>query len=406
MTEPSPGPPRGRALPRRTQLSLLGVAALVVALLMFGLPALVRLFVPRPAPPAPSSPGQFVATQAQWATLAFAKALPVRFTPSVGTEGKIAVDDDRTTQVFSPYSGRVTRVFATVGDRVRAGQPLFAVDASEVVQGTSDLNTAVAQLKVAAAAEARQHHLYESQGAALKDWQQSQSDLAAASASVAAARARLRILGVIAAETQPPSRSASGGFAGNTIVHAPIAGVVTQRSVGLGQTVASVTSGGSTPAFVVSDLSLLWLVGALREVDSPRARIGAPLDVQVMALPGRQFSAKVSFISPTVDPTSRRVAVRADVENRDGALKPEMFATFVLATGQPADAIGVPSASVIYEGDSARVWVAHGGRSLELRQIRVGPSQGARVAVLSGLQAGETVVTGGALFIDRAAEGG
>jgi len=82
-----------------------------------------------------------------------------------------------------------------------------------------------------------------------------------------------------------------------------------------------------------------------------------------------------------------------------------MFASFTLVTSDATSAIGVPEAAVIYEGDTARVWVAHDGRALELRQIKAGRTENGLVEVLSGLQAGERVVTSGSLFIDRAAQG-
>ena len=96
--------------------------------------------------------------------------------------------------------------------------------------------------------------------------------------------------------------------------------------------------------------------------------------------------------------------MRATLPNPDGALKPEMFADFALDAGPAAQGLGVPGSAVIYEGDTARVWVAGPGRALGLRQIRAGRTQGGEVQVLSGLQPGERVVTSGAIFIDRAAK--
>ncbi len=400
-------PSGAHALPRRTQLLLLAVAAIAAVFILFGLPRLVHLFAPKPpAPPAAAAPGQFFATDQQWATFTFATAQSIGFRAEAQTDGKIATDDDRTTQVFSPYSGRVTQVFVKVGDRVKVGQPLFAVQASEFVQGQSDLATASAQVRLTQAAEARLHELYKTNGAALKDWQQSQADLAAAEASLAAARNRLKILGVSDQEIGTlGSRPAGAGFVKEAVVRAPISGVVTQRAIGEGQAVASVTNGGANPAFVVSDLSRVWLVGALREIDATKARVGEALEVRVLALPDQTFAAKVDFVSPTVDPVSRRVTVRAEIANPGGALKPEMFANFTLATDGTTSAVGVPEDAVIYEGDTARVWVARAGHALELRQIRAGQVVGGVVQVISGLQPGERVVTGGALFIDRAAQG-
>jgi membrane fusion protein, heavy metal efflux system len=400
-------PPISQAMPVRRQVIILASASAAVMALLFGLPALGSLFAAKPAPPPPAPPaGAFHVTQDQWQALTITPVQATGFHAAVETEGKIATDDDKTTQVYSPYSGRVTRVFAKIGDVVHAGQPLFAIDAAEFVQAQSDLATAHAQLALTRAAEARQHALYEINGAALKDWQQSQTDLASAEAGLAAVRNRLRILGksdadIGAMESRPLGR----GLSPEAIVSSPISGVVIQRAIGVGQNLGSVTNGGSNAAFQVSDLSTVWLVGNVREVDSPLAKVGQPIQVRVTALPGRVFTAKVDYVAPTVDPVSRRVTVRAAITNPDGALKPEMFASFSLTTGGESTAVGVPADAVIYEGDTARVWVAKSGGLLELRQIRTGETQNGLVEVTSGLSASDRVVTGGALFIDRAAKG-
>ena len=402
-TDPAPA----RTLSRRAQLGLLGAAALVAAFLFFGLPMLAQLFAPKPPPPPPAArPGTFVANDQQWATLKFVTVSAQGFSSTSETDGKIATDDDRTTQVFSPYSGRVTKVFAKAGDVVKAGQPLFALQASEFVQGQSDLVAAVAQLKIASAADARQHELLRASGAALKDVEQADADLANAKAALEAVHGRLRILGKTDAEIAALEKGAGDrGASAETIVTAPISGVVTLRAVGVGQNIGSVTNGGSSPAFIVSDTSTLWLVGNLREDDAPSAKLGQTVQVRVPALPGQVFTAKVDFIAPTVDPSTHRVAVRARIANPGGELKPEMFANFTLVTSGVTDAVGVPEDAVIFEGDTARVWVAHDGRALELRQIKAGRTSDGVVEVLSGLQPGERVVTSGSLFIDRAAQG-
>jgi cobalt-zinc-cadmium efflux system membrane fusion protein len=407
--------PRGvegsRSLPPRTQLTIVGVGALVAVFILFGLPMLGQIFAPKP-PPAPPAPpaGTFQATDAQWATLSFAPVQYSTFQGETQTDGRIATDDDRTTQVFSPYSGRVTRVFAKAGDHVQAGQPLFAVRASEFIQARSDLvtaqsalATAKAQLKVAQAAEARQTELLKSGGAAQKDVQQSEVDLTTAQAGLRTAEIgvtsvedRMRMLG---ADGAP----AGGAKSGETIVTSPISGVVTLRAIGVGQNIGSVTNGGVNPAFTVSDLSVVWLIGNLREDDIRKAAVGQPVRVEVTALPGRVFDARVDFVSPTIDPVSRRAVVRARIDNPEGLLKPEMFATFTLLTDGGVSAVVVPESAVIFEGDTARVWVAHKGQNLELRRITAGGTRNGMVEVLGGLKAGETIVTSGAVFIDRAA---
>jgi cobalt-zinc-cadmium efflux system membrane fusion protein len=389
------------ALAAKRQWAILGVIALAALIVVLAAPWLGGLLSPKPqTPPATPPAGTFAATDEQWATLKFAQARSADVQAQLQTEGKIAADDDLTTQVFSPYSGRVTRVLVKAGDAVKAGQPLFEVQASEITQGLSDLDAASAQAKLAQANEARLHALYQTAGAPLKDWQQSQSDLAAAQATLQAARGRLKILGK--SDAQIESMETSGG-SGAAMVSSPIKGVATQRLIGVGQMIGSVTNGGSSPAFVISDPSKVWLTAQVREADSALVHLGQTMQVRVMALPGRVFQAQIDYVAPSIDPATRRLAVRGVLDNPDGALKPEMFAGFSLGAGPQHKAVLVPEDAVIFEGDTARVWVAHpADKTLALRQIVAGSTSDGQVQVLSGLNPGEWVVTSGSLFIDRA----
>ncbi len=369
---------------------------------------------------APAAPGTFRPTKEQWAGL---KILPVEsytFRSEQITDGNIAINDDTTTPVFSPYSGRVTKVIAKLGDEVKQGDPLMAVEASEVVQAQNDLvtslstlNTARAQLKLAEANEKRQHDLSLAKSGALKDWLQSQADLTSAQnalrsaeTSRAAARNKLRILGKsapeIAAVENAPNKQQMNPEA---IVRAPIGGTVVQRQVGLGQYIASAASGGaSTPVYSIGDLSTVWLIANVRETDARLVRIGQPVDVRVLAYPGRVFNAHITWIAPSIDATTRRLPVRAEVDNTDGALKPQMFASFSIITGTDVAAPAIPQNAVIYEGDQAHVWVALDDGTVASRAIKIGHTNDTMVEVTEGLKAGDRIITSGTLFIDRAAQ--
>ena len=400
-----PSSPFGRALARRTQwLIVAGVALSVGAI--YGLGSLISWYemVKSTASAAErevsTPPGTFRPTDAQWEDLKIAPVQLRSFQTEDTAEGKIANDDDATTPVFSPYSGRVTKVFAKAGDRIKQGAPLLAVEASEFVQGQNDLisaagnlNTARAQLNLARTTEKRQHELYDTKGGALKDWQQSQVDLATAEANfrsaeiaLAAARNRLRILGKrdaeITAIENAPDRLTMNPEA---IVYAPIGGTVTQRQVGLGQYITSPSNGGSNAVFSIGDMSKVWLLANVREANSPSMQLDEPVEVHVLAFPGRVFKARLTYVAPAIDPNTHRLPVRAEVENPDGALKPEMFATFSIITGNAINAPAVPEEAVVYEGQMARVWVAGKDKTLGLRQIQTGRTQDGVIEVLAGL---------------------
>jgi cobalt-zinc-cadmium efflux system membrane fusion protein len=411
----------GRSFSPLTQFGVVVATIVLAGLGIYAWSAIEKLFatVPEEAAPARAHTAEapFRPTAAQWAGLRIEPVRSVSFRPEEVTEGNIALDDDLTTPVFSPYSGRVVRLIAKLGDHVEPGASLFEIQASEFVQAQNDLisglaslQTARSQLVQAQSNEKRAHELYLAQGGALKDWQQAQTDLvtaqnAARSAEIAlaAVRNRLRILGksdreIAALEAQPTQK-----LDPIATVPAPIAGTITQRQIGLGQYINSMAAGASSPVYTIGNLSTVWLIANVREADAPLMRSGQPVEVHVLAFPGRIFKAKISWVAPSIDPNTHRLAVRADVENSDGALKPGMFANFSIITGEATTAPAVPQHAIIYEGDTARVWVAGEDGTIAARSVRLGQISDGMVEVLAGLSPGEEVVTSGALFIDRAA---
>jgi membrane fusion protein, heavy metal efflux system len=425
-TRPATTPQLGRRLPRPVQMVLIAIVLGVVLIVFVAGPAVLHLLgLGSPAETTEAAPQvegrAFKPTDKQWATL---KIQPVEdrvFQNAAETDGKIALDDDLVTPVFSPYSGRVTQLLVKAGNTVKKGDALFAVQATELAQAQNDLITAVAGLKTARAQlnladtnEKRQHALYQAQGAALKDWQQSQVDLATAQGGLNGAqialstvRSRLRILGksnddIDAIENAPDPLKLDA----EAVVRAPISGSVVQRQVGLGQNIVSASSGASSPVFMIGDLSRLWLIANAREEDAPYLHVGDPVEVHLLAYPDRVFNARLAYVAGSIDPTTHRLPVRADVENPDFMLKPEMFASFRIITGADGTSPSVPVSAVVYEADAVHVWVADDkAKTLEIRPIHIGHIRDGMIQVLDGLKAGDKIVTAGAVFIDRAASG-
>jgi cobalt-zinc-cadmium efflux system membrane fusion protein len=414
---------RGR-MTLAAQAITLAIFAGVLVAAFFLLPALFGIAAPAEmAADAPAADGSFKPTDQQWKGLHVMQVTSRAFPSISATDGKIALDDDLTTQVFSPYSGRVTKVLAHAGDVVAAGTPLFLVQASEISQAENDLvsaaatlRTAHAQLELAISAESRQHQLYLGHGAALKDWQQSRVDLATAQGglssaqiALAAVRNRLRIFGVsdeqiLSLENTPnPLRETA-----SAVVRAPIGGTVIARQIGPGQNIVGSTAsaGAAQAVFSIGDLTKLWLVANARESDAGSIHIGDPVQVSVLAFPGRVFNARVRYVAAGIDPNTHRLPVRAELDNPDGLLKPEMFASFEITTGAAAPSIAVPQDAVVFDGPDAHVWVADPAKkTLALRPVTIGHTDQGKIEILKGLSPGESVVTSGSVFIDRAVTG-
>ncbi len=388
-----------RAWSNERQWRAAATAAAAVIAIVLGFWLIGRALAPHEAPAtAAPPPGTFRASPQQFKTLTVDLVQTHGFVGEELTEGKIAVNGDRTTPVFSPYSGRVIRVIAGFGDTVKLGAPLAALEASEFVQAQNDLKSAVAQIKLARINETRKHALYEAKGGSLQDWQSAQADLATAEATLGAVRNRLSILGKsaadIAALEQAPAMNPV------TTLTAPISGLVVDRQVGPGQ---FIQSGSATPVFTIADPSSVWLLANVRETGAGLVKLGQSVEVRVLAYPQRTFKARVTYVAALLDSVTHRLPVRAEIENRDGALKPEMFATFRILTGNASQSPAVPEAAVVYEGSAAHVWVVAGDDLLSLRSIRTGRSDSGLIEVLEGLKPGERVVTRGGLFIDQVA---
>ncbi|QPF86939.1 efflux RND transporter periplasmic adaptor subunit [Bradyrhizobium genosp. L] len=357
----------------------------------------------------------YAPTQAEWASLTFQAATEHTFRSELVTEGKIGIDEDRSTPVYSPYTGRVTRLLVRPGDAVVKGQPLFVIEAADTVQAQNDyvaamtgLNKAQSALDLAQIQEKRAKDLSEGKAIPLKDYQtaqaalvQAQNDATSAQTLLEAAQNKLHILGF--GDDAIVTLKQKGRLNPETTVFAPIAGTVVQRKAGPGQ---YVSTGASDPVYVIGDLSTVWLIAYVRESDADSVAVGQDLNFSVMALPGKVLNARVNYVAAAIDPTSRRLLVRATIDNVDNRLKPEMFANVTLFSKGDHPAVGVPKQALIYEGDQVRLWVARpDDKTIELRQIKPGMTNGDLVEVAGNLKPGEQIVTKGSLFIDRAASG-
>jgi cobalt-zinc-cadmium efflux system membrane fusion protein len=311
--------------------------------------------------------------------------------------GKIGFDDERSVQVFTPYQGRIMEVFARAGDAVKKGQVLFTVQSPDLVQAESTLISTAGQLELTTRALTRARSVYEAQGLAQKDLQQAISDQQAAEGSYKAARDALRIFGKSDAEID---RVAADRRVDSSMpVVSPIAGRITERSAAPGLLVQP----GTTPApYAVADVSTMWMLASVAETDIPLLHLGEQVQVKVMAYPGRIFRAKVTNIAASVDPATHRLLVRSEVPDPRGELRPEMFAVFVISTGEAERSPGIPADGLVREGDGTMTaWVTTDRHRFVKRTVGIGMEQAGLVQIVHGLEPGELVATEGAIFLSN-----
>jgi cobalt-zinc-cadmium efflux system membrane fusion protein len=313
------------------------------------------------------------------------------------TVGTIDFNQEMSVQIFTPFQGRITELFAKAGDDVQRGRTLFTIDSPDLLQAESTLLSTAGTFNLTTRNLERARQLYEIQGISQKDLDQAASDQQAAEGALKAARNAVRIFGKTEADID--RILAERRIDPVLPVHSPISGRVTARNAAPGQLVQP----GTPPApFAVSDVSTKWLVASVSETDLPLVRLGQQLEVTVLAYPDRVYRAEIVNIGASVDANTHRAQVRSQVRDPKQELRPGMFARYVIRTGKATRSPAVPNAGVVREGDGTMtVWVAE-GRRLVKREVKTGLQQQGYTQILDGLKADEPVATENAIFLNNA----
>jgi len=358
------------------------------------LPALLALACGRPAGPPPSPP----ASPAPPGEVRlehppdFVKVAPVEALAEAGSTaatGKVTFDDERVSRVASPVSGRVVELLAHPGDRVRQGQGLLVIASPDAQSAVADQVAALADEAVASRNLDRQRRLFRDQAVSQKDVLQAESDATKAAAALARAAGRLEVLGI---DPRSPDARTS-----RFVLRAPLSGVVVERPAFPGM---EVRPDSGTPLATVADLTRLWVMADVYERDLSRVARGQVATVRLASEPGRTYQGRVAHVGELVDPATRTVKVRIEVDNPRLELKPEMFARVVIQGATPdVPVLMVPASAVLSDGDASAVVVAAGEGRFVKRSVEVGGEQDGRVRILSGVQPGERVVVDGALYL-------
>lgn len=357
-------------------------------LLAASLAALVPACSEPASPPPPklvSEPGviSFPADSADLDALQIATAAADALPVSADLNARLAVDEAVTGRVGAPVAARVTALLADMGDHVRAGQALARVDAPDLAQASADLAEAETAAGLKARTAARARDLFGGGALSERDLDAAMADSRLASAELARARQRLASLG-----------GSGGGTA--LALTAPVSGTVLDRQVEPGQQLAA----GQGPLFTITDPSRLWLLIDVPESAIGRLHVGQKVNFTVDAFDTRAFSASVDKIGLAVDPATRRVQVRARVDNRDLALKPEMFAKARLVADDGRSAVKVPNAALFERGLASHVFRQEGPGRFRRITVTVSVRGEGSSWVTAGLKPGDRVVGEGALLLN------
>ncbi|MHB1247824.1 MAG: efflux RND transporter periplasmic adaptor subunit [Polaromonas sp.] len=293
----------------------------------------------------------------------------------------IQANQDKLAHVGPRVPGRVVKVNASLGDRVRPGQALAMLDSIELGEARSNYLQAASEAALAGANFDRAQRLSKDNIIPEKDYLRARAEHEKARASLRAAGDKLRMMGVA------PEKLSGSVFP----LTAPFAGTVIEKKAVLGELAAPDQS-----LFTVADLSTLWIESDLFEKDLGKVRVGAQATVTVSAYPGEVFKGRLTYISSTMNKETRTVKARVEVPNPDGRLKPEMFASAAInTTGASAKALIVPEDAVLLLQGQPTVFVAESG-GFEPRAVEVGERAQGYAVLKTGVAVGENVVVSGA----------
>ncbi len=291
---------------------------------------------------------------------------------SVRTNGRVAFDETRIHHVNVKFSGFMERVHADfVGRPVKKGEPLFTIYGPELLSAQDEYLLAL-----------RTRRTLGDRGSLAADGE----------ALVAAARRKLELWDVPPSEIERIERT---GQPSRTITfYSPATGVLTKKDVVPGMRV----NAGDMP-FEIVDLSRVWLLADAYESDLAQVKVGMAATLRLKAFPNRTFKGRVAFIDPLLDPKTRTAKVRIEFKNAGGELKPEMFGEVVLE-GASREGLRIPADAVIHSGTQTVVFVALPDGKFRPREVKLGDGDTQFVEVVSGLEAGDGVVTRANFLVD------
>jgi cobalt-zinc-cadmium efflux system membrane fusion protein len=313
------------------------------------------------------------------------------------TTGTVDWDNDHTTQAITQVNGPITRIVVDTGAHVKTGDPLLYVSSPDIAGAVSTYRKAKNRLDQAQRTLNRNKDLLAHKAIAQRDFDDSESDFNDAATDLQTALQSLKILGVTEAEIKD-AEAQSGAIRAELPMRSPLDGVVVQKLVFPGQFMQA----GTTLAFVISNVSTVWVQAHLYERDLKTLHIGDTAEIRNTAFPDT-FRGTVSYIGDLVDPATRTTLVRIVTGNPAGLLKKDLFVDVTVQDKARRTVLVVPTAGVLYdEQNFPFVYVDAGQGKFVQRIVTLGAQQGDDMEVVSGLKPGERVVGQGSLFLQFA----
>jgi cobalt-zinc-cadmium efflux system membrane fusion protein len=322
-------------------------------------------------------------TKAQLAHVQLYTVVPVGYRQKVEAPGTVDYDNNQATSVVSPFTGPVTRIFVAQGQPVAKGQALAAVASADVANAVAAYRKAAVASANARRVAAADRDLAAHNGISEREAAQAQTDAASAEADRVAAFQALASMGA----------SPASGLSG--IIHAPVSGVVVDKTVTPGQLLQA----GSSTAFTVANLSQVWVMTQIAASDLPFVHVGDAAQIDPKNGTG-PFHGTVQNVSASVDPNTRAVVARIVAPNPGDLLKKQMFVDVSIESGRVSTGLLVPVSAVLRDDENLPfVYIALPDGSFARRHVMLGYRDSQNEDVTSGLRSGDRIVSNGALFL-------
>jgi len=317
-----------------------------------------------------------------------------QFRKTVDATGSVDFDNDQATSVLAPFSGPVTRLLASVGQLVKKGEPLAEVDSPDFAAAVSAYVKAVASAKNLRRLADADKDLAQHEGVSAREQEQAQTDAANADADRDAARLALASLDADPRLIKDIEAGRASSHAA-AVVRAPISGTVAEKLITPGQLLQA----GTTPCFTVADLSRVWVMAQISDSDLASVRVGDTAQVET-GMASTQLAGTVANISALVDPDTRAVIARVDIDNPGQLLKKQMYVHVRIQSRQASSGLLVPVSAILRDDENLPfVYVVQNDGSFARRRVTLGPRTGEQVVIPTGLASGDRIVDDGALFI-------
>lgn len=305
----------------------------------------------------------------------------------------IELNADRVSKISPRTSGKIVKLIASLGDRVKAGQPLAYFDSPELGQIWAEYLKAKGRVELTRKNLKREETLFEKKISPEKDVLTARQELSEAEADINLSKERFRLLGI---DITPFEAERKNGDHPLLPLSSPISGAVIEKTVSHGEVVVP-----EKTLFTVADLSTLWVLIDIYEKDMPRLKRGMGVKVAVTAFPDKDFRGRISYIGDVVDEKTRTVKARVAVDNSGELLKPGMFAAVTIdAKGsQEEKVIAIPLEAVLMDGEARYVFVQTAPDRFKREDIKVGRTFGKNIEVMEGLKEGYLIVTKGSFVL-------